>query len=74
MIQSGKAGFAAAVVHHLSVQYPRQANIFMTLYAYFAEQLVFGGLHLWFTQADDVKTFIQAMPSFNTTLVSPCVL
>jgi hypothetical protein len=67
------AGLAAGVIHHFAVQYPKQASLFSTLYAFAVTNVVFILLMLGPKDAlksNEIKGIIRNVLTFDTIYVS----
>jgi hypothetical protein len=67
------AGLAAGVIHHFAVQYPKQASLFSTLYAFAVTNMVF--ILLLFgpkdaLKSDEISRIIRNVLTFDTIYVS----
>lgn len=72
-IDPALAGLAAGVIHHCAVQYPKQASMFSTLYAFAVTNVIFIILLLGPKNAlkfDELGQIIKNMLTFDTIYVS----
>ena len=66
-------GLITGIIHHFLVQYPRQASIFRTIYAYVIGNLVFVALtRLQPGKATPFSGILLRLTQFNFLYVCPC--
>jgi len=71
--QAGYGGLVAGVLHHLLIQYPRQAEIFTTICAVIAGNIGFAGLLWHISNNPSVGTVLPVMGLFDLIYVFSCV-
>jgi len=71
---AGYGGLVAGVLHHILIQYPRQAEIFTTIYAFIAGSIGIGGLFWYISNNPPVWTLFRLMGLFDLIYVFSCIL
>jgi hypothetical protein len=66
---ASRLGFLVGICHHFLIQYPRQADIFTTIYSYVAGNVVFGVAALLPKNAPGLAQISQGLLFFNLTYV-----
>jgi hypothetical protein len=66
---AGYGGLVAGVLHHILIQYPHQAEIFTTIYAFIAVSIGFGGLFWYISNNPPVWTLLHLMGRFDLIYV-----
>lgn len=73
LINSWVAGVVAGIVHHFIIQYPNQAKLFTTIYAFGLTNVIFAALLLVPNDAPDIVGISQILKNlviFNVVYVS----